>query len=339
MQDLGEIVDKAYQEIIDALDIRELEAIRVKYIGKKGVLTEQLKSLGKMPKEERPKFGQAVNKAKVDFEEKLRDRKLLLESSAIQAKIDSEKIDVTLPGRNSGDGTIHPITMAKQCLEKIFMKMGYMVSEGPEIESDFYNFEALNIPSHHPARAMHDTFYLEDGNVLRTHTSPVQIRAMHEYGAPLYMVAPGRCYRCDSDLTHTPMFHQIEGLVIDKDIHFGHLKGVIKTFLEEYFEKELNFRFRPSYFPFTEPSAEVDMSCPLCDGNGCRVCSNTGWLEILGCGMVHPKVLEHGRIDSKKYQGFAFGLGVDRMAMLKYGIDDLRINFEGDLKFLQQFSG
>lgn len=339
MQDLGEIVDKAYQEIIDALDIRELEAIRVKYIGKKGVLTEQLKSLGKMPKEERPKFGQAVNKAKVDFEEKLRDRKLLLESSAIQAKIDSEKIDVTLPGRNSGYGTLHPITMAKQCLEKIFMKMGYMVSEGPEIESDFYNFEALNIPSHHPARAMHDTFYLEDGNVLRTHTSPVQIRAMHEYGAPLYMVAPGRCYRCDSDLTHTPMFHQIEGLVIDKDIHFGHLKGVIKTFLEEYFEKELNFRFRPSYFPFTEPSAEVDMSCPLCDGNGCRVCSNTGWLEILGCGMVHPKVLEHGRIDSKKYQGFAFGLGVDRMAMLKYGIDDLRINFEGDLKFLQQFSG
>jgi len=337
MLEIDSLVHEASQLIASVTNVRELESARVQYLGKKGLFTEQLKSLGNLPKEQRPEVGEKINNAKNNFESQLKEKKSELEGQLLKKKLIDESIDVTLPGRGNNSGNLHPITLAKQCLENIFMKMGYMVADGPEIESDFYNFEALNIPSHHPARAMHDTFYLDDGNVLRTHTSPVQIRAMQEHGAPLYLVAPGRCYRCDSDLTHTPMFHQLEGLVVDKNINFGHLKGVIKAFLQEYFEKDLEFRFRPSYFPFTEPSAEVDMSCPPCDGKGCRICSHTGWLEILGCGMVHPKVLAYGKIDSSVYQGFAFGLGIDRMAMLKYGIDDLRINFEGDLKFLQQF--
>lgn len=337
MFDLGSLVSEAMDAVDSATDLKELDAVRVSYLGKKGKFTLELRSLGKLSKEERPKAGQKINQAKQEFEEKLSFKKQSLEEELLISRLEHNKVDITLPGRKNNLGSLHPITLARRDLENIFIKMGYLVADGPEIENDFYNFEALNIPSHHPARAMHDTFYLEDESVLRTHTSPVQIRAMHEYGAPLYVVAPGRCYRCDSDLTHTPMFHQLEGLVIDKGISFAHLKGVIKTFLQEYFEKELNFRFRPSYFPFTEPSAEVDMSCPACDGNGCRICSHTGWLEILGCGMVHPKVLEYGKIDSTKYQGFAFGLGIDRMAMLKYKIDDLRINFDSDLRFLEQF--
>lgn len=337
MKELAGLVEKAKSAVANCSDLKALESIRVEYLGKQGVLTQLLKSLGKLSSEERPKAGQSLNIAKQEITELLGERKKDLEQDALKDTLQSETLDVTLPGRGMERGHEHPVSKALDRIEKWFTQQGFLVAEGPEIEDDFYNFEALNIPSYHPARAMHDTFYFPDGRLLRTHTSPVQIRAMQKGKPPFRLIAPGRVYRCDSDVTHTPMFHQVEGLVVDEGVHFGHLKGVLEPFLQDFFEEELGTRFRSSYFPFTEPSAEVDIQCVMCKGKGCRVCSHTGWLEILGCGMVHPNVLENCSLDSERYTGFAFGMGVERLAMLKYGINDLRLFFENDLRFLHQF--
>lgn len=337
MKELAGLVEKAKSAVANCSDLKALESIRVEYLGKQGVLTQLLKSLGKLSSEERPKAGQSLNIAKQEITELLGERKKDLEQDALKDTLQSETLDVTLPGRGMERGHEHPVSKALDRIEKWFTQQGFLVAEGPEIEDDFYNFEALNIPSYHPARAMHDTFYFPDGRLLRTHTSPVQIRAMQKGKPPFRLIAPGRVYRCDSDVTHTPMFHQVEGLVVDEGVHFGHLKGVLEPFLQDFFEEELGTRFRSSYFPFTEPSAEVDIQCVMCKGKGCRVCSHTGWLEILGCGMVHPNVLENCSLDFERYTGFAFGMGVERLAMLKYGINDLRLFFENDLRFLHQF--
>jgi phenylalanyl-tRNA synthetase alpha chain len=337
-QDLTQIVEQAIQAITQAQDLAVLEQIRVQCLGKKGQLTEYLKSLGQLSPEERPKIGQAVNQAKQQIQDLLEQRQQALQAAALEAKLAAESIDVTLPGRMQSMGSLHPVTKIRERLELFFHQMGFTVAEGPEIEDDYHNFEALNIPEHHPARAMHDTFYFGDGRLLRTHTSPVQIRTMEQNQPPIRIIAPGRVYRCDSDLRHTPMFHQVEGLVIDEKASFAELKGLLADFLQHFFETPgLKTRFRPAYFPFTEPSAEVDMQCVICKGNGCRTCSHSGWIEILGCGMVHPNVLRAVNIDNEKYQGYAFGMGIDRLAMLRYGIPDLRMNFENDLRFLQQF--
>ncbi|WP_455218924.1 phenylalanine--tRNA ligase subunit alpha, partial [Kaarinaea lacus] len=261
-----------------------------------------------------------------------------LQTAELDARLTAEAVDVTLPGRGQETGGLHPVTMTLQRIEKMFSQLGFEIAEGPEIEDDYHNFEALNIPESHPARAMHDTFYFDERTVLRTHTSPVQIRVMKDKAPPLRVIAPGRVYRCDSDLTHTPMFHQVEGFLVDEDVSFAQLKGVLDEFLRNFFERDLAVRFRPSYFPFTEPSAEADIQCVMCNGAGCRVCSHTGWLEVLGCGMVHPNVFKHVGIDSEKYTGYAFGMGVERLAMLRYGVNDLRLFFENDLRFLQQFN-
>ncbi|NOZ09528.1 MAG: phenylalanine--tRNA ligase subunit alpha [Gammaproteobacteria bacterium] len=336
--ELDTVLGEAMDEIAEIDDLTSLEALRVKLLGKKGVLTAQLQQLGKLPPEQRPAAGQQINQAKKTFQDALEAHRSQLESSALEQKLAAEGLDVTLPGRNGQTGGLHPITRTLRRLESLFTHMGFRVADGPEIEDDFHNFEALNIPPDHPARAMHDTFYLPDGHLLRTHTSPVQVRFMQSHEPPFQIIAPGRVYRCDSDVTHTPMFHQIEGLVVGEDVSFAQLKGVIINFLEKFFEAELKVRFRPSFFPFTEPSAEVDISCVICGGKGCRVCSRTGWLEVLGCGMVHPEVFRHCGIDSDKYSGFAFGLGVERLTMLRYGVDDLRLFFENDLQFLKQFN-
>lgn len=338
MIDLTSLVAEAQQAITGASDLAALEELRVKYLGKKGLLTEQMKSLGAMSPEERPKAGQVINEAKQKVSEALESRREAMQSAALDAQLSSETIDVTLPGRGQELGGLHPISRTLERIESLFIQLGFEVAQGPEIEDDYHNFEALNIPETHPARAMHDTFYVDEHTVLRTHTSPVQIRVMENQQPPLRVIAPGRVYRCDSDLTHTPMFHQIEGLMVDENVSFADLKGLLDEFLRNFYEKELKVRFRPSYFPFTEPSAEADVQCVHCDGAGCRVCSHTGWLEVLGCGMVHPKVLEAAGIDSEKYTGFAFGLGVERLAMQRYGINDLRMFFENDLRFLKQFN-
>jgi phenylalanyl-tRNA synthetase alpha chain len=337
MQDLPTIRITALQAIEQANDLKALEALRVKYLGKNGEITSLLKTLGKLSPTERPVVGQAVNLAKDDISIAIDSRKFLLETDALDAALKEQTIDVTLPGRGMEMGKLHPITQTLARIEAWFGALGFQVEEGPEIENDFYNFEALNIPAHHPARAMHDTFYFPDGKLLRTHTSPVQIRAMQKSKPPFRIIAPGRVYRCDSDITHTPMFHQIEGFMVDVDIHFSHLKGILDEFLRTFFEQDLKTRFRPSYFPFTEPSAEVDIQCVMCQGKGCRVCSQTGWLEVLGCGMVHPIVLENCHIDSEKYTGWAFGAGIERLAMLRYGVNDLSLFFENYLRFLEQF--
>jgi phenylalanyl-tRNA synthetase alpha chain len=337
MGNLAEILHQGQEAIRAAIDLKTLESLRVEYLGKSGCLTQLLKTLGTLPVEERPFFGQAVNEAKEAFVVLLQEKKQRLESEVLAQFLAADKCDVTLPGRGLEIGSLHPITNTLMRIEQWFLQLGFVVAEGPEIEDDFHNFEALNIPSYHPARAMHDTFYFPDGRLLRTHTSPVQIRTMENREPPFRIIAPGRVYRCDFDVTHTPMFHQVEGIVIGEDIHFGHLKGTLEAFLRAFFEKDLPVRFRTSYFPFTEPSAEVDIKCVICTGAGCRVCSNTGWLEVLGCGMVHPAVLKHCNIDSEKYTGFAFGMGVERLTMLKHGITDLRLFFENDLKFLKQF--
>ncbi len=337
MQELPAILAKGKQDIALAADLKNLENLRVEYLGKTGLITQLLKTLGTLPVEDRKSFGQAVNEAKDQIATLLQHRKQTLEDARLAEILRSEQIDITLPGRGMEKGSLHPITQTLNRIEDWFLRLGFNIAEGPEIEDDFHNFEALNIPSHHPARAMHDTFYFPDGRLLRTHTSPVQIRAMRGKQPPFRMIAPGRVYRCDSDVTHTPMFHQVEGLVLDEGIHFGHLKGILENFLQYFFEENLKTRFRSSYFPFTEPSAEVDIQCVMCKGVGCRVCSQTGWLEVLGCGMVHPKVLESCEIDSEKYTGFAFGMGAERLAMLRYGVNDLRLFFENDLKFLKQF--
>jgi len=340
MQDeLDQLVAEAEEAVKAAGDLQALDQVRVAYLGKKGRLTERMKTLGKLSPEERPKAGQAINAAKQQVQQAIEARKAALEQAALAAKLAAEQVDVTLPGRQVPAGSLHPVTRTLDRIEVLFAGMGFSVAEGPEIEDDFHNFEALNIPASHPARAMHDTFYFPDGTLLRTHTSPVQIRVMQKEKPPLRVIAPGRVYRCDSDLTHTPMFHQVEGFMVDERVTFTDLKAILIDFLHRFFEREdLAVRFRPSYFPFTEPSAEADIECVMCSGQGCRVCSQTGWLEVLGCGMVHPNVFAHVGIDSEKYTGFAFGMGVERLAMLRYGVDDLRMFFENDLRFLKQFA-
>ena len=338
MEALATLEQQAREAIDAAGDLKALDEVRVQYLGKKGLLTEQLKQLGKLPADERPQAGQAINVAKKQVQQAIEARKEALQNAALAEALASERIDVTLPGRGQGAGGLHPVTRTLQRIEQLFSSMGFESVEGPEIEDDYHNFEALNIPAHHPARAMHDTFYIDAHRVLRTHTSPVQIRVMEERKPPFRVIAPGRVYRCDSDLTHTPMFHQVEGLLVDENVSFADLKGLLDEFLKEFFERDdLAVRFRPSYFPFTEPSAEVDIECVICSGKGCRVCSHTGWLEVLGCGMVHPNVFAHVNVDNEAWTGLAFGMGVERLTMLKYGVDDLRLFFENDLRFLQQF--
>jgi len=338
MQSLEDIKAEAAAAIDAAADIASLEELRVSYLGKKGALTGLLKGLGQLSAEERPKAGAEINAVKQVLNEQLNSRRDTLQSEALSAQLATESIDVTLPGRRAEAGALHPITRTIQRMETFFASMGFDVVEGPEIEDDYHNFEALNIPAHHPARAMHDTFYVDETHVLRTHTSGVQVRTMETQSPPIRVICPGRVYRCDSDLTHSPMFHQVEGLLIDETSNFGHLKGLLEDFLQAFFERDdLSVRLRPSYFPFTEPSAEVDIQCVKCSGEGCRVCSHTGWIEVLGCGMVNPRVLEMSGIDPDKYRGFAFGMGVERLSMLRYGICDLRLNFDNDLRFLAQF--
>jgi len=326
MQALSELIEQAAVEIAAATDLAALDAVRVSYLGKKGELTARLKVLGQLPSNERAAAGQEINKAKQNLQSRLNERRESLETAALEAKLAADAVDVSLPGRGKSIGGRHPVSRAQSRIERIFSNAGFGVRSGPEIEDDFHNFTALNIPDNHPARAMHDTFYFPGGNLLRTHTSPVQIRSIVKEGVPIRIIAPGRVYRCDSDQTHTPMFHQVEGLVIDENISFANLKAVLHQFVEAFFERKAELRFRPSYFPFTEPSAEVDIRW----GEG-------KWLEILGCGMVHPNVLESAGIDPEKYTGYAFGIGIERLAMLRYNVTDLRTFFENDLRFLQQF--
>ena len=338
MQTLDDLKAEATAAIQSAADPVALEKLRVEWLGKKGLVTDLLKSLGKLDADERPKVGAEINAVKQLLNEQISERKETLQQAAIAAQLSAESLDVTLPGRREDLGALHPITRTIERMVAYFAALGFEVVEGPEIEDDYHNFEALNIPAHHPARAMHDTFYIDDTHVLRTHTSGVQVRTMETREPPLRVICPGRVYRCDSDLTHSPMFHQVEGLLVDEDVSFGQLKGIIQDFLHAFFEQDaLAVRFRPSYFPFTEPSAEVDIQCVKCAGEGCRICSGTGWLEVMGCGMVHPRVLEMSGVDTERYQGFAFGMGVERLVMLRYGIGDLRLNFENDLRFLAQF--
>lgn len=338
MSELTRIVEQALGEIDAAGDLASLDQLRVQYLGKKGLISLQMKTLGSLPAEERPLFGKLINEAKDDVAGRISQSRQKLEAAALESRLESEKIDVTLPGRGTTPGGMHPVSRSMRRIETLFQRAGFAVETGPEIEDEFHNFEALNIPDHHPARAMHDTFYFPDGRLLRTHTSPVQIRAMLDQKPPIRLIAPGRVYRCDSDLTHTPMFHQVEGLVVDRDVSLANLKSILQQFLQQFFERDLKVRLRPSYFPFTEPSAEVDMECVMCGGKGCRVCSGTGWLEVLGCGMVHPNVLKNVGIDPEQYTGYAFGMGVERLTMLRYGVNDLRLFFENDLRFLRQFS-
>ena len=338
MQALDDLKAEATAAIESAGDSAALEKLRVEWLGKKGRVTDLLKSLGQLDADERPKVGAEINAVKQLLNEQISERKETLQQAAIAAQLAAEALDVTLPGRREDLGALHPITRTIDRMAAYFGALGFEVVEGPEIEDDYHNFEALNIPAHHPARAMHDTFYIDDTHVLRTHTSGVQVRTMETREPPLRVICPGRVYRCDSDLTHSPMFHQVEGLLIDENVSFGQLKGIIQEFLNAFFEQDgLAVRFRPSYFPFTEPSAEVGIQCVKCAGKGCRICSGTGWLEVMGCGMVHPRVLEMSGVDTERYQGFAFGMGVERLAMLRYGIGDLRLNFENDLRFLAQF--
>ena len=335
---INKIITDAKKSIASAIDLKALDDSRVLFLGKKGELTDLLKGLGKLSKEERPAMGEAINEAKVKIQNLIESRKEELEEVALQKRLLEERIDVTLPGRNIEKGGLHPITQTLHHIQNIFAKAGFEIEIGPEIEDDFHNFSALNIPEHHPARAMHDTFYFDANTVLRTHTSPVQIRTLHRQKPPVRVIAPGKVYRCDSDVTHTPMFHQVEGLIVDKEASFAQLKGLLIDFLRAYFEKDdLKVRFRPSYFPFTEPSAEADIECVICGGDGCRVCKKSGWLEVLGCGVVHPNVLSAVKIDPNEFSGLAFGMGVERLAMLRYSVNDLRLFFENDIRFLNQF--
>lgn len=337
MNELDELLKQAKANIEQAADLKGLENYRVLYLGKKGQLTEYLKNLGQLPAAERPEAGQRVNTIKQEIQNLLDERVSALKVVDIANQITSDAIDISLPGRRQDFGSIHPVTKTRERLEALFLQMGFTTEDGPEIEDDFHNFAALNIPDLHPARAMQDTFYFGDGMLLRTHMSPVQIRVMETSKPPIRIIAMGRVYRRDFDLTHTPMFHQIEGLMVDENVSFADLKGMLLEFLQAFFETEIKIRFRASYFPFTEPSAEVDIGCLNCKSKGCRICKNTGWLEILGCGMVHPNVLTMAGIDSERYTGWAFGIGIDRLAMLRYGITDLRSLFENDLRFLKQF--
>jgi phenylalanyl-tRNA synthetase alpha chain len=338
MASLEELIVQARTELAEAGTLVEWDQVRVRYLGKKGLFTERMKELGALPPERRKEAGAAINQARDRFTADLEARKSDLEARELEERLAREAIDVALPGRGQHTGGLHPVTLTLRRISKLFASIGFDIVEGPEIETDYHNFEALNIPAHHPARAMHDTFYFDEHTLLRTHTSPVQVRVMETGEPPFRVIAPGRVYRCDSDLTHTPMFHQVEGFLVDENVSFADLRGILYDFLSRFFEKDIQVRFRPSYFPFTEPSAEVDIECVICGGAGCRVCKQSGWLEVMGCGMIHPKVFEFVNIDPERYTGFAFGLGVERMAMLRYGINDLRLFFENDLKFLTQFA-
>jgi phenylalanyl-tRNA synthetase alpha chain len=334
---LSALVEQALADVDSTANLAALDEVRVRFLGKKGLLTELLKGLGKLSADERPAAGQQINDAKTSIQAALEMHRIRLEQATLELELAKGTIDVTLPGRGQEPGSLHPVTRTRLRIEQIFAQAGFQVASGPEVEDDFHNFEALNIPKNHPARAMHDTFYFPDGRLLRTHTSPVQIRSMRAQPPPLAVIAPGRVYRNDSDMTHSPMFHQVEGIAIGESISFANLKAMLHTFVERFFEQSLGMRLRPSYFPFTEPSAEVDIECVFCHGKGCRVCKQTGWLEILGCGMVHPNVLAAAGIDSEHWQGYAFGMGIERLAMLRYGVDDLRLFFDNDLQFLKQF--
>ncbi|TSA38409.1 MAG: phenylalanine--tRNA ligase subunit alpha [Methylococcaceae bacterium] len=335
---IEEILKQGLLKLSHSEDINQLEQLRVEYLGKKGFFTDKMKALASLDPDLRRSVGQVINQAKDQFQADLEQKRIVLNQQLLTARLASERIDVSLPGRGQVLGRLHPVTTTLRRISELFRSVGFAVVEGPEIEDDYHNFGALNIPAHHPARAMHDTFYFDAHTVLRTHTSPVQIRVMESSTPPLRVIAPGRVYRCDSDITHTPMFHQVEGFVVDQDVSFADLKGTVYDFLRNFFEKDIQVRFRPSYFPFTEPSAEVDIECVMCHGEGCRVCSQTGWLEVMGCGMIHPEVFKSVNIDSETYTGFAFGMGVERLAMLRYGINDLRLFFENDLRFLEQFN-
>ncbi|HSW94330.1 MAG TPA: phenylalanine--tRNA ligase subunit alpha [Gammaproteobacteria bacterium] len=337
MTDLDSILEEATHQIQATLDLKSLDHYRVHYLGKKGKLTECLKTLGQLSPEERPLAGARVNRVREQIVDLIEQRSLLLQQQQIDRQLAAESVDVTLSGRAQAMGTLHPVTRTRERIAHLFNQMGFVTLDGPEIEDDYHNFEALNIPATHPARAMQDTFYFPDKTVLRTQTSSVQIRAMENTRPPLRIIAMGRVYRRDFDLTHTPMFHQIEGLMVDEDVSFADLKSILTQFLHAFFEAEVPVRFRASYFPFTEPSAEVDIGCQHCHGKGCRICKQTGWVEVLGCGMVHPNVFQFVDIDSERYTGWAFGAGLDRLTMLRYGITDLRFLFENDLRFLGQF--
>ena len=337
MADLRVMVEQTLGEIARAADLSTLEQIRVRVLGKSGVITEQLKALGRLAAADRPAAGQRINEAKQALADAIAARRATLESAQIAAQLAAGRVDVTLPGRGQAGGGLHPVTKARLRSEALFRAAGFRIAEGPEVEDDFHNFGALNFPLNHPARAMQDTFFFPDGRLLRTHTSPVQIRTLRTSPLPLRVIAPGRVYRCDSDITHTPMFHQIEGLMVDENVSLANLKALLHGFMEHFFERKLGIRFRPSYFPFTEPSAEVDIECLFCSGAGCRVCKHSGWLEVLGCGVVHPNVLQAVGVDSERWTGYAFGMGIERLAMLRYGVNDIRLYFENDLRFLAQF--
>ena len=336
--ELDLLLGSALSEISAAPNSVAIEQLRVALLGRQGTVTAHLKLIGAQPPELRREFGAAVNRVRDQLTDALLERSAEIKEEEHQAQIAAQKIDVTLPGRGRHEGSLHPVSRTLRRIEQIFTRAGFDVAHGPEIEDDFHNFEALNIPKNHPARAMHDTFYVSDETVLRTHTSPVQIRYLETHAPPVAVIAPGRVYRCDSDVTHTPTFHQVEGLAVDSDISFADLKGVLIFFLEEFFERELPVRFRPSFFPFTEPSAEVDMGCVFCESEGCRICGHSGWIEVLGCGMVHTEVFRQVGIDNELFTGYAFGLGIERLAMLRYGVDDLRLFFENEVSFLKQFA-
>jgi phenylalanyl-tRNA synthetase alpha chain len=339
--DISPQLAQAKQDIERSATLAQLDTLRVHILGKKGFLTEALKTLGALPADDRKAAGQIINQAKQELTELLEAKKVALSEQDTQQKLAQDALDITLPGRHADLGSLHPITKTRLRLEHYFQQLGFDVETGPHIETDYYNFEALNIPASHPARAMQDTFYFPNGTLLRTHTSPVQIRYMQSTQPPFRMVATGRVYRCDSDVTHTPMFHQIEGLVVEKHLTMAHLKTLLQEVMRAFFEFDCHIRFRSSYFPFTEPSAEVDVSCVICQGKkmGCRVCKETGWLEVLGCGMIHPNVLKAGGVDSEIYNGFAFGMGLERLTMLRYQVGDIRQYFENDTRFLSQWSG
>jgi phenylalanyl-tRNA synthetase alpha chain len=338
LENLQSLLQSARDEIEARTDLQALEEIRVRLLGKKGEITALLKSLGAMEHEARKQAGAQINQAKELVTKLLDERRTALEAERLATQLASETVDVTLSGRGQAIGGLHPVTRVRRRIEQIFRNAGFSIADGPEIEDDWHNFEALNIPANHPARAMHDTFYFGDGRLLRTHTSPVQVRVMQSQPPPLRVIVPGRVYRCDSDMTHTPMFHQVEGLVVDEGITFANLKACLHQFMQMLFEKDVKMRLRPSYFPFTEPSAEVDISCVACGGSGCRVCKQTGWVEVAGCGVVHPNVLKAVGIDPERYTGYAFGMGIDRLTMLRYNVTDIRMYFENDLRFLRQFA-
>ncbi len=335
-QELNTLRTLAGENLNSLSSNEQLETFRIKFLGRKGEFASIMKGLGQVPKEDKPRLGQMANAAKKEIES-LYAEKLAALSSGAPGDVGDSAIDLTLPGRKPETGKLHPVTQIMNEVCSIFESLGFSVAEGPDVEHDHYNFEALNIPAHHPARDMHDTFYVSDSILLRTHTSPMQARIMETQQPPLRVIAPGKVYRCDSDITHTPMFHQVEGFLVDKDVSFADLKGVLTIFTQKMFKKDLELRFRPSFFPFTEPSAEVDIACVMCGGSGCRVCKRTGWLEILGAGMIDPEVFKMVGYNPEVYSGFAFGLGIERIAMLKYGIDDIRLYYENDLRFLSQF--